>query len=294
MEGSDALGAPLERMLLEYYGPGHQQSDGPGTRADFVRRRTLPRLEELIGPLAGRRVVDYGCGTGSSALPMVEMGAEVVGFDIDLAAIRIARQRLEDAVGGERSTYEFRAGTSARAAGLSRGGADLVYLNAVIERVPKRDRPAVLADVVRLVRPGGHVVIAQSPNRFWPRDVYLSGLWLVPWTPAGSAVGRWAAVRWGRQRDRRTVTVNKGLDLEQRGLWGVTYPELLGALPGGSTCVNPRQPSSERPDGGRPSRRRWAERLAAATVCRWFDWPLDVIGPMFAVLVFQLPDATDA
>ena len=54
------------------------------------------QLEELASRagLAGRRLLDVGCGTGSSAAPMLARGYEVVGIDVSPGMLALASQKL--------------------------------------------------------------------------------------------------------------------------------------------------------------------------------------------------------
>jgi SAM-dependent methyltransferase len=48
--------------------------------------------------LRGRRLLDVGCGTGKSFLPMLEQGWEVTGCDISASMLELARAKAGDAV----------------------------------------------------------------------------------------------------------------------------------------------------------------------------------------------------
>jgi SAM-dependent methyltransferase len=58
------------------------------------------QLEELArrAGLTGNRLLDVGCGTGSSARPMLERGYEVVGVDLSPEMLERARDKLGGAV----------------------------------------------------------------------------------------------------------------------------------------------------------------------------------------------------
>lgn len=57
-----------------------------------------PEMMRLLGDVAGRRVLDAGCGAGPLALALREAGATVAGFDVSPAMVALARERLgEDA-----------------------------------------------------------------------------------------------------------------------------------------------------------------------------------------------------
>ncbi len=49
-------------------------------------------------PAAGRRLLDVGCGTGKSFLPMLERGWDVVGCDISPSMLQLARTKVGDSV----------------------------------------------------------------------------------------------------------------------------------------------------------------------------------------------------
>lgn len=56
----------------------------------------LPELERL--GLSGTRLLDVGCGTGKSFLPMLERGWEVTACDISESMLEIARQKTDGRV----------------------------------------------------------------------------------------------------------------------------------------------------------------------------------------------------
>ncbi|HET9640810.1 MAG TPA: class I SAM-dependent methyltransferase [Allosphingosinicella sp.] len=55
----------------------------------------VPLLLEEIGPVAGRRILDVGCGAGAVTLAMAGRGASGVGLDISAPLIEAARARAE-------------------------------------------------------------------------------------------------------------------------------------------------------------------------------------------------------
>lgn len=69
-------------------------------------RATL--LDWLPADLAGKRILDAGCGTGALALEAARRGADVVAVDISPALIALARQRSAGATGT--GSVDFRVG----------------------------------------------------------------------------------------------------------------------------------------------------------------------------------------
>ncbi|MEU0794671.1 methyltransferase domain-containing protein [Amycolatopsis sp. NPDC005961] len=55
---------------------------------------TLPAVLDLAGNVAGRRVLDAGCGSGPLAAALRERGAAVSGFDASAKMVELARRRL--------------------------------------------------------------------------------------------------------------------------------------------------------------------------------------------------------
>lgn len=88
-------------------------SDAPvsGIRAtvragrDRMRRLLLNWLPE---DLAGRRILDAGCGTGALAVEAARRGAEVVAIDLSPTLVELARDRLPEIPGG--GSVDFRVG----------------------------------------------------------------------------------------------------------------------------------------------------------------------------------------
>lgn len=60
----------------------------------FNRWYARPAVLDLLGDVAGRRIVDAGCGSGPLLADLEERGASVAGFDASPAMIRLARERL--------------------------------------------------------------------------------------------------------------------------------------------------------------------------------------------------------
>jgi SAM-dependent methyltransferase len=58
--------------------------------------RLLPQLERH--GLSGSRMLDVGCGTGKSFLPMLERGWEVIACDISSSMVELAREKSGGAV----------------------------------------------------------------------------------------------------------------------------------------------------------------------------------------------------
>lgn len=104
--------------------------------------------------LAGKRVLDIGCGGGLLCESMAARGAKVTGIDLGEAAIEVAR--LHAIESGADVDYLRR---SAEEHATERPAAyDIVTCLEMLEHVP--DPASVVRAAAALVRPGGHVVFS--------------------------------------------------------------------------------------------------------------------------------------
>jgi 2-polyprenyl-6-hydroxyphenyl methylase/3-demethylubiquinone-9 3-methyltransferase len=113
--------------------------------------------------LAGKRVLDVGCGGGILAEAMAGRGAHVTGIDLSEKSLRVAElHQLESGadVGYERAMAEDFAAAHA-------GEFDVVTCMELLEHVPQPS--SVVAACARLVRPGGQVffsTINRNPKSY--------------------------------------------------------------------------------------------------------------------------------
>ncbi len=99
------------------------------------------------------RMIDVGCGDGGNLNFGVLRGAEVVGVDIDPNALADARERVTPNIEGELSLHT----AGAEHVPLPDGWATRVVCTEVLEHV--EDPAAVMAELVRIVQPGGLLLI---------------------------------------------------------------------------------------------------------------------------------------
>lgn len=103
-----------------------------------------------LGPLAGKRVLELGCGPGNAAPWFVERGCAYTGVDISPAAITWANER---AVPGA----AFRVGDVTH--GID-GAYDLVVDGHCLHCIIGPDRTRLLTHVRGALVPGGHLFVA--------------------------------------------------------------------------------------------------------------------------------------
>ena len=106
---------------------------------------------ETHAPLAGKAVVDVGCGGGILAEAMAARGARVTGIDMAGASLQVARlHALESGV-----AVDYRCVTAEALSREQPGSFDVVTCMELLEHVP--DPASLVAACARLARPGGQV-----------------------------------------------------------------------------------------------------------------------------------------
>lgn len=101
--------------------------------------------------LAGKRVLDVGCGGGILAEAMAALGAQVTGIDLSEKALRVAELHLRESA---LKVNYFKTAAEEFAERHS-GTFDVVTCMELLEHVP--EPASMVAACARLVRPGGQV-----------------------------------------------------------------------------------------------------------------------------------------
>lgn len=114
-------------------------------------------------PLAGKRVLDVGCGGGILAEAMAARGASVSGIDLSDKALRVAELHLLES----RLPVHYESISAEALAERSPGTFDVVTCMELLEHVP--DPASTVAACAKLVRSGGHVffsTINRNPKAY--------------------------------------------------------------------------------------------------------------------------------
>ena len=153
---------PAEISKFDAAAPRWWDPDGEFRPLHDLNPARLDYIEARAG-LAGRRVLDVGCGGGLLAEGMARRGARVTGIDLAAGALQVARlHALETGV-----AVEYRETAVEALAAGEPGAFDLVTCLEMLEHVP--DPAGVLQAITRLVRPGGDVVCStlnRNPKAF--------------------------------------------------------------------------------------------------------------------------------
>lgn len=142
----------------------HQSYEDPEVVAEFARKKfsktpkQASNMEFLVQNLAGKRVLDLGCGPGHDAYFLARLGCEVTGLDYSAQMINQAKQSRESStlvqpdfmVGDMLQLTEY----------FPENHFDGVWASASLLHVRKENMPALLTDLHTITKPEAMLYIS--------------------------------------------------------------------------------------------------------------------------------------
>ncbi len=127
---------------------------GDFTRIAQAMRDSGEELVAKLGIVEGMKVLDLGCGDGTTAIPAAKRGADVLGVDIASNLVAAGNKRAQEL---ELSSVRFQEGDASNLAGIADDSFDLVVSIFGAMFAP---RPFDVAkEMVRVAKPGGRIVM---------------------------------------------------------------------------------------------------------------------------------------
>jgi SAM-dependent methyltransferase len=212
--------------------------DDPEYVKGILRKQLLAYVGE--SDFRGKRLLDFGCGSGASTLCMGEMfpDTEVVGVELKALNVELARRVL--AVRGL-SNVRFLVSPDPNSLPPAIGTFDFVMLSAVYEHLLPEERGRVMPLIWSSMNYGGVLFINQTPYRYFPFEHHSTGLWFVNYLP--DSVSLFLA----RNVSKMNSEVNRSsnwTDHLRGGIRGGTEGEILGNLrqsgSGRPTVIQPK------------------------------------------------------
>lgn len=216
----------LIQAILALRGPAQlgysiRRAEDPAHLAEPLRHYTLAYVGEE--ELDGRRLLDFGCGSGSSTVALARLcpRTEIVAVDLVEGNVVVARLRA--------THYEVASATFLVSPGPLElppdiGTFDFVVLSAVYEHLLPAERPVLMRELWRVLRPGGILFLNQTPHRWYPLEYHTTGLPLLNYLPSG------AALLAAKRLSRRVEPGSSWEDLLRDGVRGATERQILGHL----------------------------------------------------------------
>jgi ubiquinone/menaquinone biosynthesis C-methylase UbiE len=133
---------------------------GDFTRIAETMRESGEALVQRLGITKGLKVLDLGCGDGTTALPEAKLGADVLGIDIARNLIEAGNRRAAE---HGLTNVKFKEGDASNLEQLPDKTFDLVVSIFGAMFAPKPSE--VAKEMVRVTRPGGRIVMGNwIPN----------------------------------------------------------------------------------------------------------------------------------
>ena len=133
---------------------------GDFTRIAASMRESGEALVGTLGIINGLKVLDLGCGDGTTALPAAKLGADVLGVDIARNLVESGNRRAQE---HGLANLRFQEGDATDLAGLQDRTFDLVVSIFGAMFAPKPFD--VAKEMVRVTRPGGRIIMGNwIPN----------------------------------------------------------------------------------------------------------------------------------
>ncbi|MEO8084899.1 MAG: class I SAM-dependent methyltransferase, partial [Ardenticatenales bacterium] len=246
-------------------------------------RPRVGRAIELARLAPGQTVVDLGCGRGEAAAHAARCGARVIALDYSLEALTMSRttanvvgaQAGDGRAGAPGCGRPSFAASDATALPLADGCADRVLWLDVIEHLWPWQVDAALAEVRRILRPDGFVVIHTLPNRWALRVAYPLLRFVAPGLPVDPRSAYERAVHVNEQSPR-----SLSRSLRSAGLARRVWVEEWSTVQAGRQADD-RYPDRHRTHGYPALRRPWVRRTAAIAMRSPLRWV--VANDIFAV-----------
>jgi len=215
--------------LRDYAGSGHL--DLNKVVDDFLSLRRFQEqresLEAAAGGLTGKLLLEVGAGFGTFLAYARREGVRAVGVEIDEPMVALARDLARGngvtgcpLVVGAGETLPFRSGTF-----------DVAFSNSVLEHV--RDPGQVLRETIRVLRPGGRLLVLEFSKPVLPLLAPAYDAWSFKVLPVlgrlvadDEASYRYLAESIRRFPDQDTLKAM----MEQAGLGRVHYHNLSGGI----------------------------------------------------------------
>jgi len=194
----------------------------------YVEHKVRTEVLSYLPPaaFAGKRILDFGCGSGASPMVLARLlpPCEIVGVELVGKLVELARLR---ALHFGRTTLQLLQSPSGDSLPAGLGEFDFIMFNAVFEHLLPHERRALLPLVWGHLRPGGVLFLNQTPYRFSPVEMHTTqGLPLINYLPDPMTL--WAARRFCK----RIAPDESWESLLRRGIRGGTVPEIVGILGG--------------------------------------------------------------
>ena len=218
---------PLINTILSAKGPAYLideilRDESPGYVQHDLKWSILSYVSH--DRFAGKRILDFGCGSGASAVTLARMfpNTEIVGIELEGRLLNVARARAR--------FYDFKniaihVSPAPNQLPEGIGSFDFVVLSAVYEHLLPNERKALLPLIWGVLKPGGILFLNGTPNRHFPLEMHTTGLPVINYLP--DRLAHFITCRFSR----RNLENDSWESLLRAGIRGGTIEEVVANLP---------------------------------------------------------------
>ena len=136
----------------------------------FAGREPDHRLKAIVPEYAdpgSTRVLDVGCAGGRNTVYLARLGFDVAAVDSSKAMVAETRRRVAEVVGRPQADMRVRHGPMTDLSSVPAGSVDLVIALGVLhEARSRREWDAALAEIRRVIGPGGRLLVSNHTDEF--------------------------------------------------------------------------------------------------------------------------------
>lgn len=146
---------------------------------DYEWEKARHFISAFVPDSHGKSALEFGCNVGATAIVLASLGFLVQAVDIDSGSIAIAQK---NAARYRQTQIVFSQISAGARLPFASATFDVVTCNSVFEYVDPPHLPTALAEIDRVLKRGGVVLVFGTSNRLAPREVH-SKKWLSNYLP---------------------------------------------------------------------------------------------------------------
>jgi 2-polyprenyl-3-methyl-5-hydroxy-6-metoxy-1,4-benzoquinol methylase len=170
-----------------------------------------------------KRILDFGCGSGSSTVIMAKMfpNTKIIGIDLEADHLKIANLRAKYY---GFNNLEFLLSPDGNSLPENLGKFDYIVLSAVFEHLLPSERANLLTKLWDLLNINGVIFINGTPYRYFPIETHTTGLPLINYLP--NKFSCWYAKNFSK----RNLKNDNWDTLLRKGIRGASIKEIIKIL----------------------------------------------------------------